>query len=298
MQWIGFLFATLGALSAALFFIPYKQAVQSVAPEIFVMAMYLLSAGFSSIGLQFNQQKLRLNRVTCWAALGFAFLSVFGNYAVGRSLSLLDPAITVVVLRSQILLIIFLSWIFLKEALNQFFWIGALVALSGFLYMNNLGQKQLYADTSGIFWALIAAFCFSLSQILMKRVIRQVQPLTINLLRLLLGFSMMALIPGSLQALLEMTATQWGLALLAAFFGPFASRTFQLYSFKVIPISQAVLLSMLTPIFTGLITWYLYQTSPTQTQLIGSSIILAGIALPLSYLCLQNFGLSRLERAR
>ena len=280
----GFLFATIGALSAALFFVPYKKALESTEPLVFILAVYLIGFVLSLSGSIVKREALSYNKKTLWGAAVFGLLSVVGNYAIGRSMLGIDPAITVVLTRVQVIMVMYLGWFFLKEQLTPLLVPGAIIALSGFVWMNYSENLSVEGELIYYLWALGAAFCFGSSQVVMKSIIHDISPITVNHLRLLLGSACMCLVPGVVQSLMALQMEIWLLAAGSALFGPTISRLCYMYSIRYIPVSQATLFILLTPVFTMLVSLLVLDILPTTRQLTGGAVIMLGILLPMGRL--------------
>ncbi|PCI28241.1 MAG: hypothetical protein COB67_06915 [SAR324 cluster bacterium] len=103
----GYILATLGAVAAALFFIPYKKGLETMNPQVYLLAVYLVGFLLNFLGSGVRKKTKRLNMPTLLGASGFAVLSVIGNIAIGNSLEGLDPSVTVVIIRTQVVFVIF-----------------------------------------------------------------------------------------------------------------------------------------------------------------------------------------------
>lgn len=293
LQTQGILFAITGALSASFFFVPYKIALETTEPLVFILAVYLVGFVISVLGSLVKREPGAFNRKTLWGAVIFALLSVVGNYAIGKSMLGIDPAITVVLTRVQVIMVMFMGWFFLKETLTPLLVPGAIIALIGFFWMNYSVETRMDGELSFYFWALGAALCFGVSQVIMKVIIHDISPMVVNHLRLLLGAGCMSLVPGVLQGLMSLELKIWVFAAVSALFGPTISRLSYMYSIRYIPVSQATLFILLTPVFTIVVSFLVLDIFPSTQQLIGGAIILLGISLPVSRLFLGRQPASR-----
>ncbi|WP_250655964.1 DMT family transporter [Alkalimarinus coralli] len=280
----GFLFATLGSLSAALFFVPYKKALETTDPQTYLLAVYIFGFLFSLVGSVAKKNTIRINKTTLWGALLFATLSVVGNYAIGRSMEGIDPSVTVLITRTQVMMVLFMGWLFLREEMVKFLIPGALTAFLGFFLMSYNDSVQLGGELVFYMWALAAAFCFGISQVILKSIIHQIEPVTLNFLRLLMGCVFIALIPGVMTEIQSIGADIWCYAAASAFFGPLISRLAYMYSVRYIPVSQSTLFIMLSPVFTAMLSWGLLGLFPTVQQMVGGAIVMLGILMPVLYL--------------
>ena len=231
-----------------------------------------------------KREPISFDKKTLGGAIIFAILSVVGNFAIGQSMLGIDPAITVVLTRVQVIFVMYMGWFFLKERLAPLLVPGAIIALGGFVWMNYSEDISFDGEFVFYLWAIGSAFCFGASQVIMKAIIHDISPITVNHLRLLIGAGLLALMPGVLESLKALEFEVWLLATASAFFGPTISRLCHMYSIRYIPVSQATLFILLTPVFTMLVSYLVLNIFPTTQQLIGSTIIMLGIFLPLGRL--------------
>ena len=284
----GFLFAILGSLSAALFFVPFKKALETTDTQTYLLAVYIIGFVFSFIGSTAKKNVIKINRATLWGALIFALLSVIGNYAIGRSMEGIDPSVTVLVTRTQVMIVLFLGWFFLKEEMVKYLVPGALIAFSGFAIMNYNEGLKLGGDFVYYLWGMAAALCFGVSQVFLKFIIHRVEPITLNFLRLIIGCVFISFMPGVIPGILNLNADIWLYATASAFFGPLISRLAYMYSVRYIPVSQSTLFIMLSPVFTALLSWTFLDLFPSTQQVLGGLIVMLGISMPVIYLLKEN----------
>ena len=287
----GIVLACLGASSAALFFIPYKILTKELESVwVFVAALYFLSFVLN-ISFKFLQRSdWQLNKPTLIAGVCFALLSLLGNFAIGKSLAGLHSALTIVVMRSQIFIVIILGYLILKETLNKSLFLGIAIAMLGFLTMNFetiTGTKLKNYEFA--LWGFTAAAAFGSSQIILKKVIDRSHPVTLNILRLGIGSIILAFYPEVFAELFKLSMRQWLLIVMATLFGPTISRNLFLYALKYIPVSEGILYYMLTPAIALLTAGLVLNQWPNALETLGASIMLLGISLPV---------IAQLRRAR
>lgn len=239
------------------------------------------------------RRQMPLNRETLIAAGIFGLFSFFGNLFTGYSLETVSPPITSVILRTQTIMIIFLSGIILRERITLSLIIGSLVAIAG-ISIISLAQGQLAIHESmGIIWAALSAFSFAIIQLVNKYYIDRIHPLPLNLIRMVIGVILTSFIIPDFKAIFSMSWQVWGLCAFASVFGTTISRLASLYSLKYIPVSHATLISTTTPVFTLLLSLLLLDF-PKAQELAGGALVLVGLCLPL----LQRAFSAKLEGIR
>ena len=215
------------------------------------------------------------------AGLIFGGSSVFGNVAIGKSLEHVNAGLTVLVFRSDLMLVILLGAIFLKEKINNRFVFGFILGVSGFILLN-LEHTGTIVELNPLTWAFLGALTFAFVQIALKKIIHKIHPVLINLIRLISGAVITWMLPSFHPLMNHVQTLHIYLAGTAAFFGPFMSRNLQIYALKSIPVSEHVLFTMITPVIALILSWLLWNDIPTPLSLLGALIIFVGIIWPLS----------------
>ncbi len=249
-------------------------------PEVFVLGLLFISLILSSTLSLFKKNSFRINKPTVWGAIVFALLSLLGNYANGKSMIFVSAPVTAVTMRMQIVMVMIMSWILLKEKINIFLWIGSLLTMVGIITMSYTQNGFEIAQSTGIFWALLAAICFATVQVMTKRIIHQIEPISLNILRLLIAVAIFAFLPGRVTMLLELPLEGWLLISIAALFGPTLSRILQMYAIKHMELSSFIIFTMLTPIFALFLSMLILKDLPSIHEIAGGVIILLGIMIP------------------
>ncbi len=226
------------------------------------------------------RRSLPINRETLIAASIFGLLSFCGNLFTGYSLETVSPPITSVILRTQTIMIIFLSGIVLNEVIGFSLILGSIVAIIG-ISIISLAQGSFHIqEMMGIIWAALSAFSFAIIQLVNKYYIDRIHPLSLNLIRMLIGVILTYFIIPDFNVVLSMSLYVWGLCAFASVFGTTISRLASLYSLKYIPVSHATLISTTTPVFTLLLSLLLLDF-PKPQELVGGALVLSGLSLPL-----------------
>ncbi len=286
-----------------MFFIPYKLASKTLTPISFIFIVYLFSILFNALllllqtlgktqGKRLEIQKGILDNTSMKhnliAGLIFGASSVFGNIAIGKSLEHINAGITVLVFRSDLMLVILLGFIFLKEKLSSRFIIGFILGVSGFIILNLEHTGSIF-DLNPLTWALVGALNFAFIQIALKKIVHKIHPVFLNLIRLISGSIITWMLPSFHAMWSHIQEFHIYLAGTAAFFGPFLSRNLQIYALKHIPISEHVLFTMITPVIVLILSWFIWNDIPTPLSLLGALIIFVGISCPfLPVVCLRK----------
>lgn len=281
----GYALATLTAIWTAIYLVIF-QLVAEDAPALSLACIVLLSAAVCStvISLLSPRSSIPFNRVTLRTAVIIAVCTVIGNVAVVGALRHTPAAVVSVVFQIQIFMIAGLERIMLAHRMQASMLIGAILAVAGIVVMNSDGLS-LQADAGhwlGISMALIAAATFAVMLVVTRHAIERISILQVNLLRLWLAAVTLLLLPGIASDVLNCSLRTWLLAGGAGIAGLVLGRLSLMHAVRFIPATTTKLLTLTTPVFALLLAWLLQGNIPELHALIGSAIILGGVALPLS----------------
>lgn len=279
---VGLLHSLLGALCSAIYLFPYKRAGALSSPDVLAYTL-LIVAAVSNSGLYLWQRRSRpaaaLDRRTFWVASALlSLLTISGNFCGAQAVMRLEPAVTSVLLRTEIVFVGVFAALVVHERLTLPLVAGAFVALGGLLVMR--WPLRFDGAGAGALWALGAAASFGMMQVLTRRVIGRISPIAVNACRLWLAVGMLSLVPGLARAALGESATFWQFVALAGLFGPFLGRLFIMYSLRELRAAHSALLLLLAPVLAFAIGFALQGSVPSGLELGGGLIILAGVALP------------------
>jgi drug/metabolite transporter (DMT)-like permease len=269
-----------GAFWAAAYLIPYKAAAEAESAAAVVLPMLLWAAVLTSIAGAYSLPK-QIDRRSCIVAVALAVLTIIGNQAIAEALSVVEPGIVSVLLRTQVLLVAMIGWWFLRERVTVRFWAGTFLALAGTALIKRLAGDSFGPALNGILWALLGALSFALMQVIIRRVIHRIDPILVNGLRLWLAVLLLLCWPDRLSALLALSGRAWLLTGAAALVGPFLSRLCLMWALRHIPVAHSTLITLVGPVFAFALGFLFLGSVPSLIELIGSLVILAGIALPV-----------------
>lgn len=266
------------------FIIPWRVAASSGDVPHLVFVLLTASAIFSSAGSLLPAMRLgrrALNRTAVAVAVVFAITSLLGNHASASSAALLSAPLVAVLLRSQVLWVAILAWIFMAERVNATYWLGVAVAAVGMIILHDPWSGAAGGvDVRGTLFAIGASLCFGSMVVLTRRFHTFIEPLPVNALRMWLavGAWLAAYGPPSPELL---TPRLVGLGSLAAFLGPTCSRSLGLYAVRHMPARMVALIALLSPLQTLVFAWLILDEVPSPVELWGGGIMLAGIAVPV-----------------
>jgi drug/metabolite transporter (DMT)-like permease len=275
-------FSAAGALCSAAYLFPYKRAAAFAAPAVLAFALLVVAA---LLNTAFSVWQLRRSgtvvteRPLLWSTSALlALLTISGNLCGAQAITRLDPAIASVLLRTEVVFVGGLGALLLHERISWTLALGAGLALAGLCVMR--WPLVFDAGGAGAAWALGAACSFGLMQVLTRRVIRRISPLTVNAVRLWLAVATLAFVPGMLSSALGAGQRFWALVALAGLFGPFLGRLCIMYSLRALEAAHSALLLLLAPVLAFIIGYIGWGTLPSSRESAGGALMLLGIALP------------------
>lgn len=290
---LGNALSCIAAFWAALFLIPYQALSQAMPGMLLsvVLMMTLWAAILNSVASIVQRRgrmdSWRWDRITVISVLLLSLCTIAGNVGMAASLALVSPAITSVVLTLQLVVVALAERVILRTRLHPALLLGSAVAILGLVVMQAPWASIEHEDAApsvvraGIAWALLPVLAFACMLVFTRHVIRRIDPLLVNALRLWLACGMLVMIPGVAANALAQSWQLWLLAIAAAACGPSISRLLMMYSLRWIPASQSKLISLISPIFALILGIVIMGMWPSGHELLGGACILIGIALPL-----------------
>ncbi|MFP6654999.1 MAG: EamA family transporter, partial [Myxococcota bacterium] len=230
----GLRWAFASVIGSAGFVIPWKMASAHGSAATNTLILLVAAASLTTLLTIVQQKSLpSFSRFDLRIAMGLAIFTLFGNLASANAIALLSPALLTVFQRSEIIIIALLAWPLLGERIDRRFWLGAGLALAGLILIQGDFSSQ-DARANGMAWAGASAFCFASMSVLTRKTIHQINPVSVNALRLWLAVALWFGWNGFPAELQEISGTQLAYASLAAFFGPFMARLCLMMSAKTL----------------------------------------------------------------
>jgi len=277
-QFKGLSFAFLATLGGGLFAIPYRLSLETVAPLTVVWGVFLWALLFSLPGAWLARHQTKFS----WKIGGITFLislaGLLANYSICQALNgASSPTMLTLLQRSEIIIAMLLSWLFLKEIITTRVWLAVVVIIAGIIVMKLNSLSFELNEWSAIIWAITAAFGFAVMQVLAKSIIHEINPQVLNVSRLAFALVILWILEevGITVAVLEFTEWQW--LALAAFCGPFVGRVSYTYALRYLTISKTVIIGSFSPVATLIFELLVFGTLINGYEAFGGTIMLAGI---------------------
>ena len=276
-QFKGLSFALLATLGGGLYAIPYRLSLETVAPLTVVCGVFLWALLFSLPGAWLARHQTKYSWKIGGITLLISLAGLLGNYSICQALNRASPTMLVLLSRSEIIIAMLLSWLFLKEIITARVWLAVVVIIAGIIVMKLNTLSFELNEWSAIIWAITAAFSFAVMQVLAKSIIHEINPQVLNVSRLALALVFLWSLEEvrSRVAVLEFTEWQW--LALAAFCGPFVGRVSYTYALRYLTISKTVIIGSFSPVATLIFELLVFGTLINGYEASGGTIMLAGI---------------------
>ena len=268
----------LAMLGGGLFAIPYRLSLETVAPLTVVWGVFLWALLFSLPGAWLARHQTKYS----WKIGGITFLislaGLLANYSICQALNgASSPTMLTLLQRSEIIITMLLSWLFLKEIITARVWLAVVVIIAGIIVMKLNSLSFELNEWSAIIWAISAAFSFSVMQVLAKSIIHEINPQVLNVSRLAFALVTLWSLEEVRSGVAVLEFTEWRWLALAAFCGPFVGRLSLNYALRYFTISKIVIIGSFSPVVTLIFELLVFGTLINGYEAFGGTIMLAGI---------------------
>jgi len=188
-----------------------------------------------------------------------------------------DPTSVAFILQSTRVFTFIMGTLVLSEKLSFRESLGALFAFLG-VFILTFATKEVQLLSVAIL--LTSAFSYALSNVLAKRYVERVKPLSLSFGRAMLISIILfiySLTLRKLELLHSNTALGWGM--LGALLAPFLTILLTYEALKCLEVSKFAVLYSLSSFFTILFGILLFSRLPTLQQVVGGGTIIAGVII-------------------
>jgi len=276
-QFKGLSFAILATLGGGLYAIPYRLSLETVAPLTVVCGVFLWALLFSLPGAWLARHQTNYSWKIGGITLLISLAGLLGNYSICQALNRASPTMLVLLSRSEIIITMLLSWLFLKEIITSRAWLAVVVIIAGIIVMKLNTLSFELNEWSAIIWAITAAFGFAVMQVLAKSIIHEINPQVLNVSRLALALVILWSLEEVRSGVAVLEFTEWQWLALAAFCGPFVGRVSYTYALRYLTISKTVIIGSFSPVVSLIFELLVFGTLINGYEASGGTIMLAGI---------------------
>ena len=277
-QFKGLSFAFFATLGGGLFAIPYRLSLETVAPLTVVWGVFLWALLFSLPGAWLARHQTKFSWKIGGITLLISLAGLLANYSICQALNgASSPTMLTLLQRSEIIIAMLLSWLFLKEIITTRVWLAVVVIIAGIIVMKLNSLSFELNEWSAIIWAITAAFGFAVMQVLAKSIIHEINPQVLNVSRLAFALVILWSLEEVRSSVTVLEFTEWQWLALAAFCGPFVGRVSYTYALRYLTISKTVIIGSFSPVATLIFELLVFGTLINGYEAFGGTIMLAGI---------------------
>ena len=273
----GLCVALLAMFGAGIFAIPYRLSLENADPLTAVCGIFIWALFFSFPGAWISRKRMVYSLKIGCITLTTALSGLLGNYSACQSLAQDSPTLFSLLSRSEIIIAIILSWIFLKEWISTRVWIALIFICFGILVMKFESLNFELNEWSASLWALLSAFSFAVMLVLAKSIINEIDPQVLNVFRLIIALIILSSFAEVRIGIANLKINEWKLLAFAAFCGPFLGRIAYTYSLRYLTISKSVIICSFSPVITLLFELLVFGSIISSLEALGGFIMLAGI---------------------
>lgn len=288
---IGAALGTLCSVWTAVYLVTFKM-VSGAASPITLVAIMLCGAALANsvVSIFVRRKQDRDRRVTIRTVFIISLCTVIGNIAVLAGLKRIDAAVASVIFQLQIFMIAGLERVLMRHRISRATILGAMIAVVGFVIMNAPGLTELSGTQhyTGMAYTLIAASTFAVMLVVTRHAIQQISVVEVNLWRLWISALVVLAWPGVISEMLTLDIKTCALTAASGVAGLVLGRLTLMNAVRFISATTTKLLTLSTPIFACLLAWLSMGSIPSSSDIIGSVIILAGVAVPLIWAQLRT----------
>ncbi|MBN1837866.1 MAG: DMT family transporter [Spirochaetales bacterium] len=257
---------------------PFQLAAMNLSVGFLCVLVYLAAAG--RFGALFRMSRRDF--------LGSCFLGVFGffTYQIGTfsALARIPASMNAVLVATNVVLVVLLSALVLRERIPPLRVVGVLVALSGVVLITfNQGfVLDGRIDLTGVGFSLSAAVSFALYTVLGKRILSRNDPLLVSTLALFAGAVLLDVLTaatvgfGSLRGASGLT---WGLMLPLGATMIGVAYPLWFFCLKRLPASHISVFIYMTPTFAVVLSLLVLGERFAWLFWMGAVLVLGGIAV-------------------
>lgn len=212
------------------------------------------------------------------ALITFGLLSALTSFFLMKGAITIGASLSSFIMQFSLFFTLLYSMFGLKEKLYKSEWAGVLLVIIGLFILNYESEISI---AIGSLFVLIAALCQATSLFIIKKLLKKIPPLNLNLVRVFVSFTfgiVYALVVS--EALVLPEIKNIGILILGVILGPIFVYVFYYSGLSKIKMVKAgSLIRGMTPIFTYLIAFIFLEEVLNLQQTISVLSILAGVYL-------------------
>lgn len=277
----GYILSVFSALVCASTFIAIKYSLQYMDTVVFTV-IWFGSAAFYSVMLSAVRGDPRLLMIPRGYALKVLAAGACGAIAVIPTfiaIKLLDPTVAALFGRMEMMFLLVMGVVFLKERFNSLEGVGLGVATVGILVTNWESQPIVWA---GFAWMALACISMATQSVVTKTCVEKVGPETMTFYRSLSVVVTMLVyltLIGRLSDLVNLHTGAAVYAVIGSFMGPFLGTILYYGSMKYLDVTKTTAVAQVTPLFVAILSFFILHELPGVREMIGGAILVGGLVV-------------------
>jgi len=206
----------------------------------------------------------------------YTLISIAALGCFWMGLSMVDAAKVGFISRFQLVVIVLLGALILKERFHKREIVAAAVVLSGLFILYHTFPPKMSLG----FWIMVgSAVSFGLVEITAKVTVKYCEPYHFNTIRNFFSGLVLVIIGWMRHSADLNLGIVWCGVICMALLGPVFSRVFYLYALRHADVSKTALVSQIQPVFVLILAIFFRREYPSIQELLGGAIIITGCAL-------------------
>ncbi|RCH54802.1 hypothetical protein DJ568_09975 [Mucilaginibacter hurinus] len=270
------------ALVAGLLFISFYPIFIKLADEPpFTAAFYRIFTGWLFLLPYCLKYKLyRISRKDMWMAMlaGVIFAADIATW--NMSMSKISATISTLVACCAPVWVGLISWLVLKKKSSWLFWLGTIVSIVGMVVLVGYQNVLNLHINAGILLATLTSFFYALYILVSKGVLRRLKPVTFMFYSMI-GAGIFLLGGALLQGdeLICFSGSSWFYFIAMGVMSQVLGWLSLSHALKYLPPTEVSITLLSQTVTTGLLAVWLLNENLDTAEIIGSSIVLVGIAI-------------------
>lgn len=285
----GYYFALLSGIAAGATIAVGKLVSSALPSLVYVLILTVFSGLMTWIWIFARKESLeKVPRDVLGSFTGHVLCSFLAIWTFWQGTKLMEAAVASFSVRIELVFILLLSWLFLRERLRPIEIIGAVIIIFGTSLMGfdlsagfSGGAFQMESLTSnGGLLMVVCGAAFAGAEVFAKNLALRIAPASLVVWRSLglTVFYILALVITT-DGWMIPAARDLGIIAGAALLGPVLARIWFMKSLQLITLGRASLLAQIEPVVTLGVAWVLLGESGALSDSIGSVLILLGCIL-------------------
>ncbi|MBI3033715.1 DMT family transporter [Candidatus Woesearchaeota archaeon] len=274
----GAFYAVISAFFVSSSFVFTKYLLGYVGPEMLMMLWFLSAAVFSALlaYIKTRQNPLANARKFWKEGLIIGFFNAVSAILWILAIKSIGPSLTSFLLRFMTLFMIILGIIYLKERLSSLEALGAVISIAGALVISFRAEESLLP---GFIIAVVAALSIAIQEFIAKLYVPRIKPYTLTSVRTTYTAMLLFLYVSATGKLSPVAPNLLLLIIAGSIISAVLGYLFFFKALEQLDISKVAIIRTLDPFVVVLYVVILFNSMPTPVQIIGGTLIVAGVII-------------------